>query len=52
VLKVRDGTNTEVLIKNLKDGRLYEIVAGTTEALVDALVDDPGLEDDGRFCRI
>ncbi|TPX41838.1 hypothetical protein SeLEV6574_g05899 [Synchytrium endobioticum] len=41
VLKIRDTNNREVLIKNLRDSTAYEIVAGTPEALVDALVDDP-----------
>ena len=43
VLKIRDSNGREILIKNLKDNTSYEIVAGTPEALVDALVDDPDL---------
>ncbi|TPX34923.1 hypothetical protein SmJEL517_g02593 [Synchytrium microbalum] len=43
VLKIRDNNQQEILIKNLRDETAYEIVAGTPDALVDALVDDPDL---------
>ncbi|KAJ3053095.1 hypothetical protein HK097_005038 [Rhizophlyctis rosea] len=42
VLKSVDESGREILIKNLREDG-YEITAGTVDALVDALIDDPDL---------